>query len=73
MKVPEKFPPGCSFVPTFGGEEFVMFPDGAWFRFSDDESELLPTGLAPGRSGAPSGGITFRDTPPSSSKAKAAS
>lgn len=65
MRVPDRFPEGCLFVPTFGGDEFVMFPDGNWFRFSDDESELLPTGLDKGKVGAPHGGICFRDTPPS--------
>lgn len=69
MEVPGKFPDGCVFVPTFGGDEFVMFPDGRWLRFSDDGSELLPTGLAPGRAGAPRGGVAFNDKPPAFSKA----
>lgn len=64
MKVPAEFPTGCLFVPTFGGDEFVMFPDGKWFRFADDGAVLLPTGLADGKTGAPSGGICFNDTPP---------
>ena len=61
MKVPEKFPPGCSFVPTFGGDEFVRFPDGAWFKFSDDGKELSPR---PAMTNGPDGGICFRDSAP---------
>lgn len=62
MKVPEKFPPGCSFVPTFGGDEFVKFPDGNWFKFSDDGNELSPCPLM---KAGPSDGITVReDAPP---------
>jgi hypothetical protein len=66
MKAPEKFPPGCTFVPTVGGDEFVRFPDGAWFKFSDDGAELSPRPLM--KSG-PDGGICVRDTPPAAAKA----
>ncbi len=65
MKVPDEFPDGCLFVPTFGGDWFVMFPDGDWFKVSDDESELLPRPLMPkGKAGAPAGGIAFNTSPP---------
>lgn len=35
MKVPDKFPPGCVFEESFGGDEYVGFPDGRWFRLLD--------------------------------------
>ena len=56
MKIPSEFPPGCEFVAGFSGDEFVRFPDGAWFRASDDGASLLPLpGMDPAgpRSGAP--------------------
>ena len=66
VPVPAKFPEGCAFVPTFGGDEFVRFPDGAWFKFSDDGKELLPRPLM---DSSPEGGICIRDTPPTAAKA----
>lgn len=65
MKVPDKFPDGCRFVPTFGGDEFVCFPDGSWFEFSDDGTELMPR---PRMTRGPEGGICVRDTPPIAAK-----
>lgn len=61
MKVPDKFPEGSVFVPTFGGDEFVRFPDGRWFKFSDDGATLSER---PRMTIGPEGGICFRDTPP---------
>lgn len=59
MKVPEVFPEGCTFIPTFSGDDFVEFPDGKVFKFSDDGKELTPA------AGLPRGGICFNKTPPS--------
>lgn len=56
MRVPEKFPAGCKFLASFSGDEFVRFPDGAWFKASDDGATLValpglgeagPRGAAP--------------------------
>lgn len=40
--VPEKFPDGCDFMSSDGGDEFVRFPDGSWFRLDDEELVLVP-------------------------------
>ena len=40
MKVPDKFPEDCEFRSSFGGDEFVRFPDGSWFRLDEDKVEL---------------------------------
>jgi hypothetical protein len=46
MKVPDNFPPGCEFVVSSSGDDWVRFPDGKVFKFSGDmpgeELELLP-------------------------------
>lgn len=42
MKVPDKFPEKCAFMSSFGGDEFVRFPDGKWFRLDEDKVELVP-------------------------------
>jgi hypothetical protein len=46
MKVPDNFPPGCEFVVSSSGDDWVRFPDGNVFKFSGDmpgeEFELLP-------------------------------
>ncbi len=47
MKVPDKFPPGCKFMSSFGGDEFVKFPDGKWFRLDEDAVELVELTGAP--------------------------
>lgn len=52
MKVPDQFPPGCSFVASFSGDEFVEFPDGKVFKLSDDGAELAPAGRLPVKSAA---------------------
>jgi len=65
MKVPDQFPEGSVFVPTFGGDEFVRFPDGSWFKFSDDGKSLSP---CPRMTRGPEDGICMRDTPPSEAK-----
>lgn len=41
MKFPASFPAGCTFVTDFS-EDFVRFPDGGWFKLSDDGAELVP-------------------------------
>lgn len=41
MNVPDKFPAGCEFVVSASGDDWVRFPDGRVFKFSDDGSELL--------------------------------
>lgn len=56
MKLPESFPAGCEFVFDFSGDEFVKFPDGNWFKASDDGNSLIPLpGMEPEgpRTGAP--------------------
>lgn len=45
--VPAKFPPGCVFVASFSGDEFVKFPDGKVFKASDDGETLIPAGGLP--------------------------
>ena len=52
MKIPESFPEGCFFVASFGGDEFVRFPDGRVFRLADDGEHLREVGDLP-RMGAP--------------------
>ena len=52
MKVPDKFPPGCKFLASFSGDDFVVFPDGKVFVLDDSgdslrEIEGLPRGAAP--------------------------
>ena len=53
MKLPDKFPPGCTFVANFSGDDFVEFPDGKVFRLNDD-GETLDSVPALPRRGAPS-------------------
>jgi len=60
MKLPDKFPPGCRFVPTFGGDWFVEFPNGDWFKLLDDGVTL---GALPLMDRGPEGGILFSDNP----------
>ena len=47
MKVPDKFPAGCKFMSSFGGDEFVKLPDGNWFRLDEDAVELVALKGAP--------------------------
>ncbi len=60
MKVPDKFPPGSRFVPTFGGDWFAELPGKGWFKLSDDGETL---GECPLMKLPPSGGITISDDP----------
>lgn len=53
MKMPDKFPPGCEFVATFSGDEFVRFPDGRVFKASDDGESLIPLSSLPSFGAAP--------------------
>ncbi len=57
MRVPDEFPDGCRFVPTFGGDWFVEFPDGRVFKLADDG-----VSLAPARE-LPAGGISVSADP----------
>jgi hypothetical protein len=50
VRVPLSFPPGCEFVASFSGDEFVQFPDGRTFKASDDGEWLLKWPL-PSRGG----------------------
>lgn len=60
MKVPDKFPEGCEFMSSFGGDEYVKFPDGNWFRLEDDDKiELVPIRGFPVSSGYPSSEESF--------------
>ena len=43
MKFPDKFPEGCSFAADFSGDDWVKFPDGAWFKLDDASGDLLPS------------------------------
>lgn len=47
MKLPDSFPAGCRFVPTFGGDWFVEFPAGNVFKLSDDGKSLVPAKVLP--------------------------
>lgn len=57
MKVPKEFPDGCRFIPTFGGDWFVEFPDGRVFKLADDGINLTPA------RGLPAGGIVISEDP----------
>lgn len=61
IPTPDPFPAGCSFVPTFGGDEYVRFRDGRWLRFSDDGESLTELPLM---KRGPSDGICTCDIPP---------
>lgn len=45
MKIPDKFPPGCEFFDSFGGDDRVKFPDGGVFGIASDGASLVPKGL----------------------------
>ena len=52
MEIPDKFPPGCKFLASFSGDDFVVFPDGKIFVLEDSgvllkERAGLPRGAAP--------------------------
>ena len=70
MKVPDKFPPGSKFVPTFGGDWFAMIPGEGWFKFSDDGSGARTSAA---HEEGPAGGICERSEPPDFASEKAAS
>jgi hypothetical protein len=60
MDVPDKFPPGCEFISSFGGDEYVRFPDGNWFKLEDDDKlGLMPINGFPVSSGYPSSEASF--------------
>lgn len=64
MRLPDKFPKDCVFVPTAGGDWFVEMPGKGWFKLSEDGDSLDPRPLmAAGREGAPRGGLTFSTDP----------
>jgi hypothetical protein len=58
MKVPSSFPPGCEFVASFSGDEFVAFPDGKIFKLADSGDELVAVSSLPAR-GAPMSEAAF--------------
>jgi hypothetical protein len=58
MKVPDKFPPGCKFFDSFGGEDRVEFPDGNVFGISPS-GDLIPKGLPRADSLLPSSEAAF--------------
>ncbi len=45
MDIPEKFPDGCQFGSSFGGDEFVRFPDGQWYILDELLLQLSPIGM----------------------------
>jgi hypothetical protein len=52
MEIPDKFPPGCEFLASFSGDDFVVFPDGKVFVLDDSGESMrersgLPRGAAP--------------------------
>jgi hypothetical protein len=52
MEIPDKFPPGCKFLASFSGDDFVVFPDGKTFVLDDSGESMtersgLPRGAAP--------------------------
>lgn len=52
MEIPDKFPPGCKFLASFSGDDFVVFPDGKVFVLDDSGESMreragLPRGAAP--------------------------
>ena len=52
MEIPDKFPPGCKFLASFSGDDFVVFPDGKVFELDDSGESLreragLPRDAAP--------------------------
>ena len=57
MKIPDKFPPGCTFVANFSGDDFVEFPDGSVFRLNDDGETLDKVPSLPPRGGPSSEGV----------------
>ena len=59
MKLPDKFPPGCEFFDTFGGDDRVVFLDGKVFSLSDDGAALVPAGLPRSKSLLPSTEAAF--------------
>lgn len=59
MKFPDKFPPGCVFVASFSGDEFVEFPDGSVFKLADSGDELRPVKSLPAKSAAPMSEAAF--------------
>jgi hypothetical protein len=50
IPLPDQFPEGSRFAMSFGGDEFVEFPDGKVFKLSDDGASLLPAGRMPDKS-----------------------
>lgn len=50
MNVPDKFPAGCRFAASSGGDSFVEFPDGGVFKLADSGDKILPVAALP-RSG----------------------
>lgn len=52
INVPENFPPGCAFVASFSGDEYVRFPDGKVFKLEDSGETMREVGSLP-RSGGP--------------------
>ena len=52
MEIPDKFPPGCKFLASFSGDDFVIFPDGKIFELDDSGESMreragLPRDAAP--------------------------
>ena len=58
MRVPDKFPEGCEFFDSFGGDDRVVFPDGNVFGISLS-GELVPKGLPRPESLLPSNEAAF--------------
>ena len=60
MDVPDKFPAGCEFFDSFGGDDRVVFPDGRVFGISADGRSLVPKGMPRESSLLPSSEDAFR-------------
>lgn len=62
MKVPDKFPAGCAFSTSFGGDEYVFIPGDGWFILDESTVELRKLGSAPVSNGAPTSEAFFLDS-----------
>jgi hypothetical protein len=54
MRLPDRFPSGCEFFDSVGGDDRVRFPDGRVFGISADGASLVPKGLPTGEQLLPS-------------------
>jgi hypothetical protein len=41
IDVPDRFPEGCHFGSSFGGDEYVRYPNGQWYRLDETSIKLI--------------------------------